>query len=151
VIRHADGTTAADVAGRVLRELPQWFGIEQSVEEYVAAARQLPTFVATFEGEDVGFLTLKKHTADGAEVLALGVLPHLHRRGIGRKLVEAAASFARDDGVRLLQVKTLGPSHSSGNYARTRAFYASLGFMPLEETTAFWGEANPCLIMVKPL
>jgi hypothetical protein len=47
-------------------------------------------------------------------------------------------------------VKALGPSHPSIN-ARTRSFYEALGFIALEETTAFWGEANPCLIMVKVL
>jgi hypothetical protein len=25
------------------------------------------------------------------------------------------------------------------------------GFLPLEETTVFWGEDDPCLVMVKPL
>jgi hypothetical protein len=48
-------------------------------------------------------------------------------------------------------VKTLGPSHPDVHYARTRSFYEALGFIGLEETTAFWGEANPCLIMVKAL
>ena len=36
-------------------------------------------------------------------------------------------------------------------YKETRAFYSALGFTPLEETKAFWGKDNPCLIMVKPL
>jgi hypothetical protein len=55
------------------------------------------------------------------------------------------------DGVRLLQVKTLGPSMPDEGYGKTRAFYAALGFLPLEETMAFWGEENPTLIMVKAL
>lgn len=29
-------------------------------------------------------------------------------------------------------------------------FYEAMGFLPLEETD-LWGEATPCLIMVKPL
>jgi hypothetical protein len=48
-------------------------------------------------------------------------------------------------------VKTLGPSHPSEAFARTRRFYEALGFIPIEETTAFWGESNPCLILVKSL
>jgi len=35
--------------------------------------------------------------------------------------------------------------------SRTRSFYAAMGFLPLEETTAFWGEDQPCLAMVKVL
>jgi hypothetical protein len=33
----------------------------------------------------------------------------------------------------------------------TFAAEAARGFRPLEELTAIWGEANPCLIMVKRL
>ncbi|MEV0803712.1 hypothetical protein AB0I34_38880 [Kribbella sp. NPDC050281] len=41
-------------------------------------------------------------------------------------------------------------SGDDSNYAMTRAFYRSVGFLPLEETPAFW-PGNPCLLMVKPL
>ena len=50
-----------------------------------------------------------------------------------------------------MQVKTLGPSHPSERYARTRTFYEALDFIPLEETTSFWGVGNPCLILVRVL
>jgi len=79
------------------------------------------------------------------------VLPEWHRRGVGRMLVEEACVFARNQRARLLQVKTLGPSHPSEEYARTRAFYEALDFIPLEETTSFWGVDNPCLILVRIL
>ena len=65
--------------------------------------------------------------------------PELHRQGIGRQLVERAVADLRADGVRLLQVKTFGPSGESAEYERTRAFYAALGFLPLEERTDIWG------------
>ena len=48
-------------------------------------------------------------------------------------------------------MKTFGPSGDSEEYERTRAFYAALGFLPLEERTDIWDEDNPCLISVKPL
>jgi hypothetical protein len=47
----------------------------------------------------------------------------------------------------LLQVKTLGPSKPNEYYARTRAFYESMGFVPLEEFENIW-PGNPCLILV---
>jgi ribosomal protein S18 acetylase RimI-like enzyme len=81
----------------------------------------------------------------------MAVDPAHHRQGIGRALVGAAASSAAERGERLLQVKTLGPSHPSEGYRRTRAFHDALGFLPVEETTAYWGDANPCLVMVKIL
>jgi hypothetical protein len=60
-------------------------------------------------------------------------------------------SFFRPLAVEYLQVKTLGPSYRSPDYARTRRFYESRGFRPLEEIKGFWNEENPCLIMVKHL
>ena len=54
------------------------------------------------------------------------------------------------DHVEFLQVKTLGPSHPDPGYARTRQFYAGVGFQPLEEITGLW-PGNPCLIMIKTL
>ncbi len=80
----------------------------------------------------------------------MAVEPSLHRCGVGRALVEA---FERDlvaDGVRFLQVKTLGPSDADAGYERTRRFYLGIGFEPLEEITGLW-PGNPCLIMVKVL
>jgi GNAT superfamily N-acetyltransferase len=151
VIERASGDRAARVAEQVLRALPEWFGLEEPLLEYVAAARRLPTYIASVDGRDAGFLTLERHTPAAAEIHAMGVLPHVHRHGLGRALVEAAVADATAEGIRLLQVKTLGASHPSEAYARTRRFYEALGFLPLEETTAHWGAANPCLVMVRPL
>ncbi len=56
----------------------------------------------------------------------------------------------RDDGVRLLQVKTLGPSRPSAALtARTCAFYTAQDFLPLEELLDLWDVDNPCLLLVK--
>ncbi len=63
-------------------------------------------------------------------------------------MLEAIESDARDRGFRLMQVKTLGPSHPDPGYALTRRFYRQLGFLPLEET-GLWGEKTPCLVRVK--
>ena len=134
-----------------MRALPGWFGLEKPLLEYVEAARTLPTLIASEPTGDVGFLTIKYHSSESAEIVAMGVLPDRHRRGIGRELVDVAAAQVAATGGRLLQVKTLGQSHPSANYAGTRSFYVALGFVALEETSAFWGEANPCLIMVKVL
>ena len=131
----------------ILRELPQWFGLEEPLREYAVASRGLPTFAV---GRD-GFLALTVQSEPAAEIRVMGVRPERHRAGIGTALVEAAERFLVERGVEYLQVKTLGPSHPSEAYAATRRFYEAQGFRPLEELTAVWGEANPCLIMVKHL
>lgn len=73
-----------------------------------------------------------------------------HGTGVGTAMLSAIECDAVRRGVRLLEVKTLGPSDPDPGYARTRHFYEKFGFLPLEET-ALWGAGTPCLIMVKPL
>jgi GNAT superfamily N-acetyltransferase len=136
---------------RLLRELPEWFGIEQSVRDYVDSARSRPSTVALCGDEVVGVCLVLRHTPVAAEIELLAVQRSLHRRGIGRMLVRAVETELLPAGVELLQVKTLGPSAASEEYERTRTFYESLGFIALEERTDIWGPENPCLILVKPL
>jgi GNAT superfamily N-acetyltransferase len=137
---------------RLLRALPDWFGIAESVTEYVAAASRLPTYLAYADGrrEAIGALLLARHFPDAAEVYLMAVTPDLHRRGVGRALLTAAEADLSSEGVRFLQVKTLGPSHPHEGYQKTRSFYLSQGFTPLEEIEGLWPE-NPCLMLVKAL
>jgi N-acetylglutamate synthase-like GNAT family acetyltransferase len=143
----------ADVDGceRVLRSLPRWFGIEESNRRYLRDLEDLPTLIAEADGEVIGFLTIRDHNPVASEIHVLAVHHDRRRSGIGSMLVTAAEAEVLARGVRLLQVKTLGPSNPDEGYRQTRAFYHALGFLPLEETTAFWGEAQPTLIMVKLL
>jgi GNAT superfamily N-acetyltransferase len=154
------GEHAADTVERLLRLLPEWFGIESSIAEYVAKARELPAYLAWpragslapggGDRQPVGVLLAARHFRGAAEIYLMAVEPDLHRRGIGRGLIEALEADLIADGVGLLQVKTLGPSWADVNYDKTRQFYLRMGFQPLEEIHGLW-EQNPCLIMVKVL
>ncbi|HLQ55881.1 MAG TPA: GNAT family N-acetyltransferase [Streptosporangiaceae bacterium] len=143
---------------RLLRSLPEWFGIESAVAEYVETARHRPAYLAwpsvstagQAERRPVGVLLATRHFPCSAEIHLLAADRSLHRRGIGRALVEALVADLIRGGVELLQVKTLGPARPDAGYERTRRFYRRLGFQPLEEIHGLWPE-NPCLIMVKVL
>jgi ribosomal protein S18 acetylase RimI-like enzyme len=135
----------------ILRALPDWFGIEEAIIDYLAEIDHLPTWLANDLDQVTGFLSIKQHTPYAAEILVMGCQPGTHRQGIGRALVNQAQAWLVDHGVEYLQVKTLGPSHSDKSYAKTRAFYLAMGFRPLEELKQIWDENNPCLIMVKRL
>jgi GNAT superfamily N-acetyltransferase len=137
------GTTA-----RLLAMLPSWFGIPESTAEYVESATHLPATVAHAAGSPIGVLLHRRHFPEAAEIHLLAVDPTWHRQGVGRALVAAVEADLSADGCRVLQVKTLGATHPDPGYARTRAFYRGVGFLPLEETTELW-PGNPCLIMVK--
>jgi len=140
-----------DAVAALLRDLPEWFGIEASVRAYIEAARSLPGAAAVAGEEVVGVCLVRRHTDVAAEIDLLAVRRDLHRQGIGRQLLARVEADVRADGVKLLQVKTFGPSGESKEYERTRAFYGACGFLPLEERTDIWGPENPCLISVKPL
>jgi ribosomal protein S18 acetylase RimI-like enzyme len=151
----------------LLRKLPTWFGIESSVIEYIESARRLPAYLAWPHdspaaagfapapaglppGLAAGVLLAVRHFPRSAEIYLMAVDPAVHRQGAGRALVTALESDLVADRVEFLQVKTLGPAHPDPGYARTRQFYASVGFQPLEEITGLWPD-NPCLMMIKTL
>jgi coenzyme F420-0:L-glutamate ligase/coenzyme F420-1:gamma-L-glutamate ligase len=149
VVEISDPAERSRIAEVVLRDLPDWFGIEESTAAYIADAATLPTFAVE---PDLGFLCLKVHTPQAAELYVMGVRQEAHRRGIGRSLVAAAESWCRAHRIRYLQVKTLGPSRPDpGGYDGTRAFYEAVGFVALEELHGLWDEDNPTLILLKDL
>lgn len=141
----------SDVCEPILRSLPDWFGIERSIVQYLADMKTMPTVIARANDETVGFLTIKNHNGYSAEVHVMAVRAEAHRSGVGKRLVEAAEAILRRDGIEYLQVKTRGPSKPDEHYERTRAFYMAMGFRPLEEFVNLWDENNPCLVMVKKL
>jgi GNAT superfamily N-acetyltransferase len=130
----------------VLRDLPDWFGIEEATAAYIRDVAELPTFAV---GDDA-FLSLRVHNPRAAEVYVMGVRRAAHRQGLGSAVLVAAEEYLRARGVEYLQVKTLGPSAPDEGYERTRQFYEARGFVPLEELDHLW-EHNPCLLLVKRL
>lgn len=147
LIENADDKSR--ITEQILRKLPNWFGIEEAVQNYIATSRD-KVFYAAFDGdEEIGFLYLKPHNPYTAELYVIGLLERYHRHGIGRDLVLRAEQYLRAKNYRFLMVKTLGESGKSEHYDRTRQFYQSIGFYPMEEFTEIWGEENPCLIMVR--
>lgn len=118
---------------RLLEALPSWFGIPDAIDGYVAAGDTMPSYLAVQDDRTLGVALVKRHYAESAELYLMAVDPLLRRSGIGRQLVHAVVDDLRGDGVRFLQVKTVGESFPDEGYAETRAFYLALGFTPLEE------------------
>ncbi len=140
-----------DAARRLLASVPEWFGLPEANVDYIEAACTKETWTVRDNGGTVIGLTLvDRHFPHVAELHLMVVDRDHHGHGVGTAMVRAIEHDARERGVQLLEVKTLGGSHPDPGYARTRHFYERAGFLPLEETN-LWGQANPCLFMVKPL
>jgi ribosomal protein S18 acetylase RimI-like enzyme len=146
----ASPSLAPSLVEPILRSVPDWFGIEEATLAYIADSARKPTCIASNNAQSVGFLTVTHHNPHSAEVHCIAVHRDHHGSGVGTTLLRHVESLLRRDGVRFLQVKTLGPSKPSLQYARTLHFYLSRGFTPLEEVQGLW-PGIPCLILVKAL
>lgn len=138
-----------EICNQILRSLPDWFGIETAIADYVNESKKLPMLIAIKEDTAVGFLSLKKHSEHCSEILVMGVLPNFHGQGLGSTLLVEAERLLAQQGVEFLQVKTLGESNECSFYKKTRLFYRSHGFREIEVFPTLWGDSNPCLLMVK--
>ena len=139
----------SEICERILKSLPEWFGVPASVERYIHDVRETPFFTVRADGVVAGFAALKEHNEHTAEILVVGVLPEYHRRGVGRTLISAAELFCRDTGRSFLTVKTLDESDRYEPYLKTLAFYRAMGFLPLQVIDGYWDEQNPCLMLAK--
>jgi GNAT superfamily N-acetyltransferase len=143
--RHIDPCEA------LARRLPAWFGVEEGLRALRASLQGEDGYVALDAEAVTGFVTIDRPFPETWEIAWMAVAPDRHRQGIGRALVATVDAAARASGAKLLHVKTLAATHPSAEYARTRAFYRAMGFLPLAVEPEVWDPANPCLLMVKPL
>ena len=148
VIRQIDSDIEkASIARTLLESLPDWFGIPESTEEYIADSKGRPFFCAYADDIPVGFLYLKETGRHTVELAVMGVLKEYHRQGVGRKLFAEAKNEAMRLGYSFIQVKTVQMGRYD-IYDDTNRFYLSLGFKELEVFPTLWDECNPCQIYI---
>ena len=135
---------------RILRSLPDWFGIEEAIVEYVADSQTAESYLAMRDGEVVGVALVQERFPRAAELNLIAVHADHRQSGAGSALVEAVASSLLGRGFALLEVHTVGASYEHDGYAATRAFYERVGFIPLHEFEGIdWD--GPTLVLVRPL
>lgn len=119
------------IAREVLLDLPEWFGIPESTEEYIRESAHTPFFTAMEDDEAVGFMALKETSAFTCEIYVTGVKKRFHRCGAGSAMFAEFCRYARQQGYRFVQVKTVAAG-CYPEYDATRMFYEHLGFAALE-------------------
>lgn len=138
-----------DICDEILRVLPEWFGIESAIVQYVKDVEKMDMYIAKSNDQIIGFISINKHNKYTAEIHVMGIMKEFHKKGIGKRLIELVEKELENNGFEFFIVKTLSPLQENEEYKRTRLFYESMGFRPLEEFKTLWGEANPCLLMGK--
>ncbi len=138
------------VAASVLAELPDWFGLPESTAAYIRGSRALPFWAVMENGQPEGFIALKETGPRTAELYVMGVRPHRHRAGLGRKLFRSLRRYAVGRGYAFLQVKTVQEGHYTA-YDKTIAFYKAMGFTELECFPTLWDAHNPCQVLIMAL
>ncbi len=150
IIEITDPRSKKAISRSILESLTEWFGIEESREEYIEGSSACPFFAAYAGSIPAGFICLRKTGKDTAEIYVLGVLEEYHRKGIGRRLFEAAREAAREAGFSFLQVKTVQMGRYPC-YDATNRFYLSVGFKEFQVFPDLWDRNNPCQIYVMAL
>lgn len=138
------------IAREILEDLPEWFEVAETREQYIRDSADRPMFAAVEGDRAIGFLCLKQTGKETVEVAVMGVRKEGHRRGIGTRLFEMAREAARQAGYSFLQVKTVAMGYYP-DYDETNLFYRHLGFKEFEVIPAVWDELNPCQIYVMAL
>jgi GNAT superfamily N-acetyltransferase len=115
---------------RSLQDAPDAFGstfeelLARPLDDWSQQLRDLTTFVAHDEGGDIGLVRCVRddRELDTAWLISMWVAPERRRMGVGGRLVEAVASWARSQG--LTRVVLDVADHN----ASAIALYAARGF-----------------------
>ena len=107
IVEITDSNEKQAIAREILEALTDWFGIEESREEYISGSASWTFFAAKGTERPIGFLCLKETGKSTVELAVMGVLMEHHRSGVGRRLVEKAIETARLQGYEFMQVKTV--------------------------------------------
>ena len=137
--------------GAILRSLPKWFGIEESVQMYELDSSRYPGFGCEVDGALSGFISLKEHFPRAWEVHCIAVLATERDTGVGSRLLAHAEDWLVSHGARFLQIKTIADTSADPYYAETREFYIRKGYEPVEVFPELRGASNPALQLVKRL
>lgn len=144
-----DPTEKSRIAEGILRSLPAWFGVEEALQGYARGVAETDFFTVQVGKRPVGFISLLEHNEFTSEIYCMGIFEEVHGRGLGTELLARSEKELIQNGKKVLTVKTLGESDPDPDYEQTKRFYRSVGFLPLEESTAIWGPEAPCLLMAK--
>jgi ribosomal protein S18 acetylase RimI-like enzyme len=110
-------------------------------------------WVAVEGTEIIGFMLIERRYAATAEITFAAVLPDRRGAGIGTALLDAVVASVAEEGLAILEVKTLDASADYEPYVATRGFWESRGFIQIDciDPLPGWQPGNPSAIYVAAL
>ena len=104
-------------------------------------------------GGVVGFIVVERRGLRAAEILWAAVADDRRGAGLGTRLVDHVLDELSDDGVQIVEVKTLDPSADYAPYDATRAFWLARGFVQFDTIDPLpgWPPGNPAAILAVAL
>ena len=149
ILEILDNKKKTEYTNTILRKLPEWFGNEKSLVEYINTVKN-KHFFAAFDNENcIGFFSGKIHYNRTGDLYVLGIDPNYHGIGIGTLLYKELEKYFIDKKCEYIIVKTLSEVAEYKPYLKTKEFYKKMGFKELITLTEMWDKENPCLIMIK--
>ena len=135
-----------------MRSLPDWFSYEPGLEDCAKAVRTQEGWVATDEGDVIGFATWAERTPATAEITWMAVERERRNKGVGTAIIEELVKDLARRGYKLALAMTSAADKEPvgvDSYDETRSFWQARGFHPLIELD-IW-ETNIALLQVRPL
>ncbi|MFV0518712.1 MAG: GNAT family N-acetyltransferase [Lachnospirales bacterium] len=143
-----DSKEKREISRDILEQLPEWFGIPESTENYIQECSNQYFFELTLSAPSLqGFISFKETSKDTIELAVMGVKKEYHRKGIGKNLFLYAKKLLLEKGYSFIQVKTVQIGKYS-SYDIANKFYISLVFKEFELFPTLWNENNPCQIYI---
>jgi len=144
-----DNNLKKEIANDILNDLPQWFGIRESITEYINTLNDKDFFAAMDNSNCIGFIAINYLNNDVANLYVLGIKPKYHHQGIGTKIYAKVEKHLKNHHFKYITVQTLSAKSQDQNYGKTRKFYRKMGFIEAFESDKIWDHKNPFLLMVK--
>ena len=142
----------ADACVAVLAALPDFF-TPDTHEDVAPALAEHRGWVAVEDSAVVGFVIVQARYRESAEITFAAVMPGRRGGGIGTALVNEVLAALANDGVKVVEVKTLDASSGYEPYVATRAFWEARGFRQIDciDPLPGWQPGNPSAIYVAAL
>ena len=137
---------------QIVRALPDFFTEDVPVTVRKDLERH-DCWVIVEAGEIVGFVVVDRRASQAAEILWIAVKPDRRDAGYGTRLLNHVLRVLRDQGIALVEVKTLDRSADYAPYQATNAFYERCGFVQIDCIDEFpdWPPGNPAAVYVAAL